>query len=114
MVELSAVVGDERNLVHQKLTLVTALTVTSVCSNCAPVLQEQEREKAGSGVAWGPDYHRFITSCLPNLLPHGTHQCSLLLLIIMNSEQTYLIKLLQVCWKSRSHAMVITVSVYFN
>ena len=62
MVELSAVVGDERNLVHQKLTLVTALTVTSVCSNCAPVLQEQEREKAGSGVARGPDYHRFITT----------------------------------------------------
>ena len=51
-----------------------ALTVTSaVCSNCVPVQQGEEGNAGGSGFARGPDYHRFITSCLPVLLllPHN-------------------------------------------
>ena len=52
-----------------------------LCS--APVQQGQKEEggmqKGGSGFARGPDYHRFITSCLPSSPPSPPPpQCTLL------------------------------------
>ena len=79
-VESCTVLAKAKDSRHQKLTLVTApkqpwlwplLYAATVQCTCAGARGGEGECRGGSGFARGPDYHRFITSCLPVLLPHN-------------------------------------------